>query len=629
MVKAPPAPQESFRIQQRRDPGVVISLKKETREKVSTFYHSGDLGDVIFSLPTVRALGGGIMLLGPHCNASPFITRELMTPERANLLIPLLKQQPYIKGAQYCPSEKAATIDLNKFRLTLAKSGPHENLAHLHLKHFGFPASEADKRWLQVDEPVIIKDRPVVITKTLRYDGLLDWHAVLRNYVGMCVFIGTPAEHAAFQERYGLVDYYPTKDLLEVARVIAGAELYISNQNGCHAIAEGLKQTLIQEPNSITHPAIFERPNAFYWMPPTYQFKEMPSVGPTKAEVTMEKRLKIDFRAALDGFSGIGQAATQLILGLLARGHDVEVIPTRTSEIYGKINEKLPLKTTATRGRLQVLFETVAFLPQYAHKDDLIITLWETTRWPSTAVEVMNRARAVFTTCAWNAETLRNSGCIAQVRVVPLGMEPAIFHPGTTRPKICTFGAAGRVAHGQERKGLDTVIAAFLQAFPWQQDVQLRLKIFKDCNIRSADNDRVIRDRTFMTREQLAEWHRGNTAFVSAARAEGFGLCLLEAMACGCAPIACRYGGQADFFDKSVGYEVEFKEEDTCPGVYAGMGKWAVPDIDSLICNMRRVYAFQKEAAELGLMASQKAANFSWENAVMALEKELLCTLLS
>lgn len=30
-----------------------------------TFKHSGDLGDIIFALPAVRALGGGILYLDP------------------------------------------------------------------------------------------------------------------------------------------------------------------------------------------------------------------------------------------------------------------------------------------------------------------------------------------------------------------------------------------------------------------------------------------------------------------------------------------------------------------------------------------------------------------------------------
>ena len=33
---------------------------------MKTFKHSGDMGDIIFSLPTIRALGGGVLYLDPR-----------------------------------------------------------------------------------------------------------------------------------------------------------------------------------------------------------------------------------------------------------------------------------------------------------------------------------------------------------------------------------------------------------------------------------------------------------------------------------------------------------------------------------------------------------------------------------
>jgi hypothetical protein len=56
----------------------------------------------------------------------------------------------------------------------------------------------------------------------------------------------------------GEVPHYKTKTLLEAARVIAGADLYVGNQTATHAIAEGLKKRIILEvwpegPNCIVH----------------------------------------------------------------------------------------------------------------------------------------------------------------------------------------------------------------------------------------------------------------------------------------------------------------------------------------------------------------------------------------
>ena len=60
------------------------------------------------------------------------------------------------------------------------------------------------------------------------------------------------------------VPYYPTLDILTLARVIAGAQQFVGNQGLPHAIAEGLKQRLINEYDRVYPAAIFRRPGAEY-----------------------------------------------------------------------------------------------------------------------------------------------------------------------------------------------------------------------------------------------------------------------------------------------------------------------------------------------------------------------------
>lgn len=56
-----------------------------------------------------------------------------------------------------------------------------------------------------------------------------------------------PHEHRQFCNCFGEVEYQPTKDLLEVAKLIAGSPLFIGNQSSAMAIAEGLKHPRVQE----------------------------------------------------------------------------------------------------------------------------------------------------------------------------------------------------------------------------------------------------------------------------------------------------------------------------------------------------------------------------------------------
>lgn len=63
----------------------------------------------------------------------------------------------------------------------------------------------------------------------------------------MAGFVGTAAEHQDFCRSVGPVPWIATADFLDLARVIAGSELFVGNQSCPSALAEGLKHTMILE----------------------------------------------------------------------------------------------------------------------------------------------------------------------------------------------------------------------------------------------------------------------------------------------------------------------------------------------------------------------------------------------
>lgn len=583
------------------------------------YYHSGDLGDAIFSLPVVRAKGGGYFYLGPNSGQSPYETREKMTHERAALLLPLLRVQPYIQGTFYLPGmTKDVDYDLNQFRKLMVQCSQHTNLAWLHLRTFGLLASEMDEPWISVPSPIVIPGKPVVISKTLRYPGNLNWSRVVKNYGVQLIFLGLKEEHEDFCKHYGQVDYQPTPNLLEAARIIAGSELFISNQGGLHAVAEGLKVNLIQESHPDSHPAIFVRPNALYHLPDS-----LPQVGQPVVEIVTEKPLEISFRSEVDGFSGIGQTATEFMLGLRRLGHKVQCVPTRESRAFGKSDGRLDeLRTTQIRNPVTLVYETTGQLYRNIKPGDIAFTLWESDVWPQVDVEALNRCKAVIVPCQWNADTLAASGCTQPIRIVPFGIDPVLFQPSQQGHPL-SFGAAGRIAGAGGRKGIEQVIEAFVKAFPDDQTPRLNIKVFSDCPLPDTSGDsRIVVGRTYLTREGMAQWYQQNTAFVSASRGEGWSCCLHEAMACGCVPVACCYGGQAEFFDSSVGYEIPFTlERVDVDGSFLGHGRWAVPWVDSLASIMRRIAEKPDEVSSFSSLARQRAVSFSWDHAVDCLVK--------
>ena len=234
-----------------------------------TFKHSGDLGDIIFALPTVRALGGGILYLDPTGGeVEPLVKEPLklkthtkLTAAAIDSLKPFLLLQDYVQDVRYWAGE-AVDYNLDEFRRTQGRV----NLADAHLQTFGLPTSHRDSAWLRVDHAVEEKGFPIVINRTVRYIcNHSFWETTLPAYHPQCLFVGTPKEHEIFEYTFGYpVRYYVTPTILELARVIAGCRQFMGNASLPHAIAEGLKKNKVLEVYPLLPNVIFERPGARY-----------------------------------------------------------------------------------------------------------------------------------------------------------------------------------------------------------------------------------------------------------------------------------------------------------------------------------------------------------------------------
>ncbi len=216
---------------------------------MQNFSHSGDIGDIIYSLPTIRACGGGNLTLF-HFSGR---TAHGMSAAKVERIKPLLEAQDYIGSVTW--SEEFVDHSLNGFRDHRLAG----NLSDMHLAAHGLSRKHRVKQWLHV-EPEYGPD--VIINRTPRYNNEgFDWPAVVRKYSGRIGFVGSPEEHGLFIDKFGEVPYVHADNLLKVARLIAGCKLFIGNYSAPAAIAEGLKHPMVIEicPGVSHQLAIFQR----------------------------------------------------------------------------------------------------------------------------------------------------------------------------------------------------------------------------------------------------------------------------------------------------------------------------------------------------------------------------------
>lgn len=195
---------------------------------MTTFFHRGSHGDIIYSLPTIIALGGGDICLS---NGNQYDT-----------LKPLLSTLPYIHSV--FSQEKSKTkidYDLDKFRQH-AINETSLLLTRCHMKPFGVDY-DLTQAWIDV-EPKKVADVVVNVTPRYRHDRFD--YSVLRWYD--CVFIGKESEWTKFKNDTSLdLPYAPTSDGLEAAKIIRGSKIFVGNQSFCFSLAEAMKHPRILE----------------------------------------------------------------------------------------------------------------------------------------------------------------------------------------------------------------------------------------------------------------------------------------------------------------------------------------------------------------------------------------------
>jgi len=211
-----------------------------------TFAIAGDIGDCIAMLPSIRHMGGGHVVITPPppgVGTGQGFCRESMQGTRYESIKPLLECQPYIHSVSW-GRLPAGAIDVSHFR-----TPPHfqENIIQCIARYLKL-GRVSEEPWLTVPFDGEVGKGPVVFSRSPRYQNtrmpMPGYAAEFRD----ALFIGSPDEHKAF-EKYVCRDviYQPTKNLLEVAKLMMAARFVICNQSCPAWVAMGLGRPFVLE----------------------------------------------------------------------------------------------------------------------------------------------------------------------------------------------------------------------------------------------------------------------------------------------------------------------------------------------------------------------------------------------
>ena len=220
-----------------------------------------------------------------------------------------------------------------------------------------------------------------------------------------------------------------------------------------------------------------------------------------------------------------------------------------------------------------------------------------------------------------------------KLKVLPNGYNPLVHHPNAaptpiaTRKRFKFLFVGGTIA----RKGADLLLATFLKTFRRSDDVCLVIKDFGGKSayqgqtlserIRAAQADTAAPEIVYLDQDlpeqELAGLYTSCDCLVHPYRGEGFGLPVLEAMACAL-PVICTGGGATDDFATDEFVHRLPSRRAFIGNSVSGMkldhrGWWLEPDLEELSGVMREVVLNPqpfKERAKLG--AQHVLGNWTW-----------------
>jgi glycosyltransferase involved in cell wall biosynthesis len=271
----------------------------------------------------------------------------------------------------------------------------------------------------------------------------------------------------------------------------------------------------------------------------------------------------------------------------------------------------------------------------YDHYDGpkIAYNVWESTLQPEGYFDKLKDFDEMWVPSKWQRDcTIAQGYPKDKIKVVPEGVDVHTFYPDytathpLTKDKF-TFFLAGRWDY---RKSIKEIIETFIKTFDKDEDVELIVSVdnpFSNDGLKSTEErlkhygleDDRIKILHFPPREEYIRLLKSCSVFVSCARAEGWNLPLIEAMACGTPSIYSNCSGQLEFA-QGRGIPVRISHElpvsaSTYNHFNENVGNYYEPDFNHLSEMMKLSYEKYDTFKKLALVDSETIRKeFSWEN---------------